>query len=70
MLEFLKSSKEPRYITVEQFVHITQLPFLEYHDLYKDGKVPIVRKDGVSFVDIEAMAALVTKEENAGEEET
>jgi hypothetical protein len=53
----------PRYITVPQFVQITKLPFIEYESLYREGKIPIVRKDGESFVDLEAMASLVARQD-------
>jgi hypothetical protein len=64
MLDFLKPNRAPRYITILQFVEITKLSFLEYNELYQEGKIEIMRKDGESFVDLEAMAALVAQEKN------
>jgi hypothetical protein len=62
MLEFLKTNKAPRYITIPQFAEITKLSFVEYESLYREGKVPIVRKDGESFVDLVAMAEMVAQQ--------
>jgi hypothetical protein len=62
MFELLKKDAAPRYITIEQFVKITQLSFIDYHALKEEGKVPIIRKDGGSFVDLVAMAEMVAQQ--------
>jgi hypothetical protein len=64
MLEFLKRDTMPRYMPVDQFIKITQLSFLDYHSLREEGKVPIVKKDGESFVDLVAMAEMVAEQKD------
>jgi hypothetical protein len=39
-----------------------QSAFQEYYSLYREGKIPIVQKDGESFIDLEALQALQAKQ--------
>jgi hypothetical protein len=57
----LRKDTQPKYITVPQFVQMAGLTFSEYASLYRKNKIPIVRQDGQSFVNLEA---LVAQEEN------
>ena len=60
----LVKNEYPRYLTVPQFAQITGLTFGEYSSLHREGKIPMVRKNGESFVDLEALEALVEQQGN------
>ena len=60
----LRKDTQPKYITVPQFVEMTGLTFSEYASLYRENQIPIMRKDGESFVDLDALAVLAAKQKN------
>jgi hypothetical protein len=62
MFPLIKDTR-PKYITVSQFVEMTGLTFSEYASLYRENQIPIMRKDGKSFVDMDALAVLATQQE-------
>jgi hypothetical protein len=56
MFDFLKTaSQKKRYMAVDQFIQISQLSFMEYSSLHREGMIPIVKKNGESFVDLVAL---------------
>ena len=60
----LRKDTQTRYITVPQFVHRLGLTFSEYASLYRENQIPIMRKDGESFVDLDALAILAAQQES------
>jgi hypothetical protein len=53
--------QKKRFVTMPEFVEITNITFGEFNSLYHDGKIAIIKRDGQSFVDLET---LVGQQEN------
>jgi hypothetical protein len=68
MFDFLKSGPpKERYMAVDRVARITQLSFMEYASLHHEGMIPIVKKNGESFVDLVALVEK-QKEQKAQQE--
>jgi hypothetical protein len=48
----------PKLVTLPQFQKIAGIPFGELYELYRTGRLPIVRQGEQAFVDLEEVAAL------------
>lgn len=58
----LSIATNERYMTVSEFVKLTELTIAQYSELYHDGLIPIIHNGGESLIDLERLGALLGAE--------